>query len=81
MGKERRCLPKHANAFYTYESQALKANYFGPQVEFDGMEIICLIIQGQNPEVEFWVGTRNQPEFKVDFKKKGYTSFIETRKN
>ncbi len=78
--KEWRGLHKEAGTLFTYESQALKAVYFGPDIEWQALEIICLILSGQNPEVELWRGTRSKSEFKVHFESFTYTSYIEAKR-
>jgi len=40
------------------------------------MEILCLIIQGQNPQVEFWRGRLSKSEFKVEFEKVDYMPHV-----
>jgi hypothetical protein len=45
----------------------------------ESLEIICLIINGQNPNVRFWEGKRSKIEFKVDFNEFTYTSFLKAK--
>jgi hypothetical protein len=44
------------------------------------LEIVCLILRGQNETVKFYKGTRSTTEFKVLFKEFSYTSHIEAKK-
>lgn len=74
--REWRCMHAEANKLYTYRPEALKAVYFGPRVDPADMEIVCLILAGQNPGVELWVAKRSETEFKVEFEKKTYTPHI-----
>jgi len=78
--KEWRGLHKQAGTLYTYKPKALKAIYFGPDIEQQALEIICLILAGQNPEVELWKGIRSEFEFKVNFTNFTYTSYIEAKR-
>lgn len=78
--KEWRCLHEVAGTLFTYETEALKAVYFGPDIEFTSLEIICLILRGQNENVEFWQGTRSTNKFEVNFTKFDYTSYLEAKK-
>ncbi|MCB9299923.1 MAG: DUF2971 domain-containing protein [Lewinellaceae bacterium] len=78
--KEWRGIHQTAGTLYTYESSALKAVYFGPDIELGALEIICLILSGQNPEVEFWRSFRSPTEFRVQFEKFTYTSYAEAKR-
>ncbi len=77
--KEWRLIHNEVGTVYTYPRECLKAIYFGPKIEPQFREIVCLIIQGQNPEVEFWQGELSQTEFKISFKKFTYTPYIITK--
>ncbi len=77
--KKWRCIHQNVQR-YTYEAEALKAVYFGPDIERESLEIICLILSGQNPNVELWQGHRSKAKFKVEFEEVTYTSFIEAQK-
>lgn len=74
--QEWRLIHQKAGTSYGYPSEALKAIYFGPNIDAQMMEILCLIIQGQNPQVEFWRGHLSKYEFKVEFEKVDYTPYI-----
>ncbi|MGF1711490.1 hypothetical protein L4C37_13075 [Vibrio kagoshimensis] len=58
----------------TYPRESLTGVYFGPNITPDMIEIICLILQGQNPTVRFWRGKRSEVSFKVEFEEFFYTS-------
>jgi hypothetical protein len=62
---------------FVYESSALRSIYFGPDVDDESLEIVCLIIKGQNPNVLFWKGQRSEEKFEVNFRQFSYASFIE----
>ena len=78
--REWRALHNVAGTSFHYASDALKAIYFGPEIENAALEIICLIIQGQNPDVQFFKGRRSETGFKVEFEGFHYTSHIEAIK-
>ncbi len=78
--KEWRSLHQKAGTLFTYEMDALKAVYFGPDIDPQSLEIICLILKGQNDKVEFWQGTRSVDKFEVNFQKFDYTTYLEAKK-
>lgn len=78
--KEWRAIHSDAGTLFTYEANALRAIYFGPDIERQPLEIVCLIIQGQNPDVQFFKGKRSETEFKVEFKNFTYTSYAEAKR-
>jgi hypothetical protein len=78
--KEWRSIHQQAGTLFTYEMDALKAVYFGPDIELQSLEIVCLILKGQNDKVEFWQGTRSVDKFEVNFKKFDYTTYLEAKK-
>jgi hypothetical protein len=78
--KEWRAIHFDAGTLFGYEPDALRAIYFGPDIERQALEIICLIIQGQNPDVQFFQGKRSETEFKVEFSNFTYTSHIEAKR-
>jgi len=63
--REWRCFHAEASTLFTYPAEALKAVYFGPNVDRFALDIVCIILAGQNPDVELWVGKRSESEFKV----------------
>jgi len=77
--KEWRAIHSEADTLFTYEADALRAIYFGPVIERQALEIVCLIIQGQNPNVQFFEGKRSETEFKVEFNNFTYTSYTEAK--
>lgn len=79
--KEWRLLHAEVNKLYHYPPEALTGVYFGPEISQTAIEIICLILQGQNETVLFWKGTRNPTNFKVDFEQFNYKSFVATKNN
>jgi len=74
--KEWRVLHAKAGTLYRYPSEVLTGVYFGPEISQAALEIICLILQGQNKTVALWKGTRNPTSFKVDFTRFDYLSYL-----
>ncbi|WP_254619259.1 DUF2971 domain-containing protein [Vibrio metschnikovii] len=74
--REWRCIHNEAGMAYKYPREALTGVYFGPNINPDMIEIICLILQGQNPTVRFWRGKRSEVSFKVEFEEFFYTSSL-----
>lgn len=77
--QEWRGLHKEAGTLFTYKLPALKAAYFGPDIERLALEIVCLILRGQNPDVELWQGSRSASQFKVQFEHFTYTSYVDAK--
>lgn len=78
--KEWRVIHNEAGTAYSYPSEALTGIYFGPNMPRDVIEIICLVLLGQNPHVKFWKGKRSDTTFKVEFEEVLYTSNLESQK-
>ena len=78
--REWRAFHQDTNKLYCHKADALKAVYFGPDMETEAMEIICLILTGQNPEVELWKGARSPTLFKVEFERFTYTPYIDAKR-
>lgn len=66
---------------YTYLANTLKAVYFGSDMDVQSIEIVCLILAGQNLNVELYRGVRSTKEFKITFEKFTYTSFVDIPKD
>lgn len=75
--KEWRCIHKVAGTCFNYETEALKGVYFGPEIDDDSLDIICLILRGQNPNVKFWKGERSLENFSIKFSQFNYLSYLE----
>jgi hypothetical protein len=78
--REWRLLHHNAGTLYCYEADALKAIYFGPNMDSQTKEILCLILAGQNPNVEFWHVNRVIDRFELTFEKFNYTSHNEAKR-
>lgn len=74
--REWRAFHAKADTLYTYPAEALKAVYFGPNIDPLMRDIVCTILAGQNPKVELWIGSRSRTDFKVEFELKTYTPYI-----
>jgi hypothetical protein len=77
---EWRAIHNQAGTLFTYEADTLKAVYFGPDIDQHAREIVCLILAGQNPDVELWQGKRSATKFKVEFDRFTYMPYIEAKK-
>ena len=77
--KEWRIIVDKAGTLFTYKPDALKSVYFGPDIDNQSLEIVCLILVGQNQNVKFWKGKRSQEKFEVLFEEFKYTSHSEAK--
>lgn len=77
--KEWRIIHQEAGTLFTYQPDALKSIYFGPDIDNQSLEIICLILAGQNKNVKFWRGRRSQEKFEVEFEQIGYMNHLEAK--
>jgi hypothetical protein len=71
--KEWRVIHQKAGMAYHYPTECLTGIYFGSEISSEALEIICLVLQGQNPHVRFWKGRRSLIQFKVEFDEFTYT--------
>ena len=77
--REWRVLHIEAGTPYHYPAECLTGIYFGPEISSEALQIICLVLQGQNPHVKFWKGLRSKTEFKVQFEEFAYTPYLKAR--
>lgn len=77
--REWRGIHKQANTAFTYEAQCLVGVYFGPEVSNDMLEIVCLILQGQNEHVKLHKGRRSKKSFRVEFEEFTYKSHLASK--
>ncbi len=77
---EWRCIHDRVGTRFCYASGALTGIYLGPEMPFTHLEIIALVLAGQNPTVQLWQGSRSETSFKVEFAPVSYTSFIEAKR-
>lgn len=76
--KEWRVIHSEANTAYSYPTEILTGVYFGPNMSSEVIEIICLVLMGQNPHVKFYSSERSNLSFKVEFEEFTYTPYINT---
>jgi hypothetical protein len=76
---EWRCIHDQVGTLFGYAPSTLKSIYFGPDIEMQSLEIICLILAGQNPNVKLWRGIRSQEKFEVLFEEFKYTSYLDAK--
>lgn len=65
---EWRVIHNVAGTQLAYPSEALTGLYFGPDIDEQSIEIICLILASQNQSIRLWRGIRSTTEFRVLFK-------------
>lgn len=78
--KEWRAIHNEAGTLFHYPAEALTGVYFGPDIELECLEIIALILKGQNENVKFFKGSRSRTSFKVEFEEANYTPHLEAKK-
>ncbi|MDO8813588.1 MAG: hypothetical protein Q7J38_16395 [Gallionella sp.] len=69
-----------AGTEFCYPAEALTGIYFGPDIDQQSIEIICLILAGQNENVRLWRGSRSTTEFQVLFEEFSYTSNLDAKR-
>jgi hypothetical protein len=74
---EWRVIHENAGTNWVYETKSLVGLYFGPNVSLDLLEIVCLILRGQNDSVRLYKGKRSETDFKVEFEQVNYISHLE----
>jgi hypothetical protein len=77
---EWRALHKVAGTQYIYPPEALTGVYFGPDIDNESLEIVCLVLAGQNENVRFYRGSRSTTEFRVLFEEFTYTTYLHAKK-
>jgi hypothetical protein len=77
--KEWRRIHLEGGTLCGYEAEALTGVYFGPEITGEALEIIALILRGQNPNVKLFRGERSKSEFKVVFTEIGYLTYLEAK--
>lgn len=74
--EEWRLFHKEPNKLYGYEVDALKAVYFGTDVILTDLEIVCLILQGQNENIQFFKANKSKANYSLEFEHFSYTPYI-----
>lgn len=78
--REWRALHEVAGTQYIYPPEALTGVYFGPDIDNESLEIVCLVLAGQNENVCFYKGSRSATEFRVLFEEFTYTTYLQAKK-
>lgn len=78
--REWRALHAKAGTVFTYETESLKSIYFGAKMTDQDIDMICLILHGQNPDVTLHRGHRSDTEFKIEFTTFTYTPLAEAKR-
>lgn len=73
---EWRVIHERAGTNWGYDTNSLTGIYFGPNVPSDLLDIVCLILGGQNEAIRFYKGRRSLSEFKVEFEEIRYVSHL-----
>jgi len=79
--KEWRVLHDEGNTSYGYPARSLTGIYFGPKINYAHLEIIALIVQGQNPDVKFYQGSISEDKYKLNFKEISYIPYVQAKKH
>lgn len=78
--REWRAIHNVANTQFCYLANALTGVYFGPDIDQQSLEIICLVLLGQNESVKLWRGKRSTSQFRVEFETFTYTSHLDAKR-
>jgi hypothetical protein len=78
--QEWRGIHDRAGTAYTYRTEALTGVFTGPDMPYSGLEIIALVLAGQNEDVQLWRGSRSVTRFSVEFEPVTYTSHLEAKR-
>jgi hypothetical protein len=78
--REWRAIHHVAGTEFCYEPETLTGVYFGPDMDRQALEVICLVLQGQNEHVRFWAGERSTTDFKVRFEPFTYTPHLAAKR-
>ena len=71
--KEWRVFHAETKKLFGYDVRALKAVYFGLSASITDIEIVCLILLGQNPDVKFYRASRHERPYRLKFDEFTYT--------
>lgn len=77
--QEWRIFHQQVGTLYNYEAKALTGIYFGPEATEEAVEIVALILRGQNQSVRLYRGKRSQNEYKVVFDEFQYLTYLEAK--
>ena len=74
--KEWRIFHKEPHKPYGYEVDALNAIYFGAAANETDIEIVCLILQGQSKNTNFFKARKDNVKYSLHFDEFTYTPFV-----
>ena len=77
--KEWRIFHEKTNQLYGYLPQSLTGIYFGSEMEPAHIEILALILQGQNPYTKFYRVSKDIEHFKVNIKEFNYIPYKDAK--
>ncbi|MDT0618312.1 DUF2971 domain-containing protein [Salinisphaera sp. P385] len=75
--REWRLIHRDGGTVYNYSAEELTGVYFGSNIDSSFLEIICLILRGQNEHIKFYYGGMDSSSFSVNFREVGYCSHLE----
>jgi hypothetical protein len=78
--REWRCIHGIAGTPFIYHTDTLTGVFLGPDMPFSQLEIIAMILGGQNDTVQLWKGSRSTTKFLVEFEPITYTSHLEAKR-
>lgn len=78
--REWRCMHQVVGTAYVYPADALTGVYFGPRASYTSLEVVALILKGQNENVKLWKGSVSQTAFEVIFEPVTYTSYLDAKR-
>ena len=64
---EWRCIHEESPKAFSYAQDSLTGVYFGSEMDITVIKIICVILQGQNPDVRLWRGKKCIDRFGIVF--------------
>jgi Protein of unknown function (DUF2971) len=76
---EWRAVHENAGTLYCYPADSLTGVFFGPEISVEALEIVCLILRGQNEGVKFWRGRRSSSAYRVEYEAFNYVPYLEAR--
>ena len=76
--QEVRIFHKESNKPYGYGAEVLDAVYFGSRVDDADLEIVCLIVQGQNKNTKFFKTLLKPNSYQVEFRQFYYKPHIDS---
>jgi Protein of unknown function (DUF2971) len=77
--QEWRVIHNQAGTEFTYPAEALTGIFFGSEMPIEWIEIVCLVLKGQNKNVAFWRGNRSKQKLVIEFEQFTYTDFLSAK--